>query len=106
MVLGTAPDFKDFHVHLPTFLWQMQCFAERIIRKRLSDSFIHNSAIVRLNVNSSCVSHHGQRLCKLSCCSSVCYCSEFPQQLILKLTSDLQDWIALWTLESNNVILV
>ena len=28
---------------------------------------------------------------KLSCCSFVCYCGEFPRQLILKLTSDVQD---------------
>ena len=43
---------------------------------------------------------------RLSCCSSVCYCGEFPWQLILKLTSDVQDWIALWTSESKTVILV
>ena len=35
-----------------------RCFAERIIKKRLSDSFIHSSE----TANSSCVSHHGQRL--------------------------------------------
>ena len=63
VVLGTAPDFKDCRVHLPTFLWQLQCFAERVIRKRLSDSFIHNSASVRLSANSSRVFRHGQRLC-------------------------------------------
>ena len=38
-------------------------------------------------------------------CSSVCYCSEFSRQLILKLASDVQDWRALWTLESKAVIL-
>ena len=64
MVLGTVPDFTDFHIHLPTFLWQLRCFVEWIIRKRLSDSFIHNSAIVRLSANSSSVSHHDQRLCQ------------------------------------------
>ena len=48
--------------HIPTFLWQLRCFVERIIRKRLSDSFIHSSATARLSANSSCVSHHGQRL--------------------------------------------
>ena len=62
VVLGTVPDFIDFHIHLPTFLWQLRCFVERIIRKRLSDSFIYNSAIVRFSANSSCVSHYGQRL--------------------------------------------
>ena len=59
VVLGAVPDFIDFHIHLPTFLWQLRCFVERIIRKRLSDSFIHNSAIVRLSANSSCVSPYG-----------------------------------------------
>ena len=56
-----VPYFIEFHIRLPTFLWQLRCFVERIIRKRLSDSFNHNSAIVRLSANSSCVSHHGQR---------------------------------------------
>ena len=23
VVLGTVPDFIDFHIHLPTFLWQL-----------------------------------------------------------------------------------
>ena len=41
-------------------LWQLRCFEERIIRKRLSDSFIHNSAIVRLSANSSCVSSNSK----------------------------------------------
>ena len=59
VVSGAVPDFIDFHIHLPNFLWQLRCFVERIIRNRLSDSFIHNSAIVRLSANSSCVSHHG-----------------------------------------------
>ena len=54
----------DFHIHLPTFLWQLRCFVERIIKKRLSDFFIHNSATVRLRANSSCVSHCDQRLCQ------------------------------------------
>ena len=90
VVLGTVPDFIDFHIHLPTFLWQLRCFLERIIRKRLSDSFIHSSAIARLSANSSCVSHHGQTM------------SDFPvpvplvtvvsfRGLILKLTSDVQE---------------
>ena len=48
VVLGTVPYFIDFHIHLPTFLWQLRCFVERIIRKRLTDSFIRNSAIVRV----------------------------------------------------------
>ena len=30
----------------------------------------------------------------------------FPPQLILKLTSDVHDWIVLWTSESKTVILV
>ena len=99
VVLGTVPDFINFHIHLPTLLWQLRCFVERIIRKRLSDSYIHNSAIVRLSANSSCVSRRGQRLCqtqdvKLSCYSSVCYCGELQRQMILKLTIDVQDWIA------------
>ena len=34
-VLGMVPDFIDFHIHLPTFPWQLRCFVERIIRKRL-----------------------------------------------------------------------
>ena len=54
--------FHIFHIHLPTFLWQLRCFVERIIRKRLSDSFIHNSAIVKYQ--KQLVSHHGQRLCQ------------------------------------------
>ena len=47
VVSSTVPDFIDFDIHLPTFLWQLRCFVERIIRKRLSDSFIHNCAIVK-----------------------------------------------------------
>ena len=47
-MLGTVLDLIDFHVHPPTFLSQLRCFVERIIRKRLSDSFVRNSAIVRL----------------------------------------------------------
>ena len=31
VVLGSVPDFINFHIHLPTFLWQLQCFVERII---------------------------------------------------------------------------
>ena len=54
----------DFHIHLSTFLWQLRSFVERIIRKRLSDSFIRSSAMARLSASSSCVSHHGQRLCQ------------------------------------------
>ena len=61
LVLGTVPDFIDFHIHLPTFLWQLRCSVER---KRLSDSFIHDSAILRLSAYGSCVSHHDQRLCQ------------------------------------------
>ena len=59
VMLGTVPDFVDFHIHLPIFPWQLRCFVERIIRKRLPDYFIHKSAIVRSSANSSCVCHHG-----------------------------------------------
>ena len=60
----TVPDFIDFHIYLPTFLWQLRRFVEKVMRKRLSDSFIPISTIVRLSANSSCVSHHDQRLCQ------------------------------------------
>ena len=100
VVLGTVPDFIDFDIHLPTFLWQLRCFVERIIKKRLSDSFIHNSVIVRLSANSSCVFHHGQRPCQTF------LQFRLPRQLILKFNRDLQDWIALWTSESKTVISV
>ena len=56
VVSGTVPDFKRFHIHRPTFLWQLRCFVEETIKKRLSGSFIHNSSIDRLNANSSCFS--------------------------------------------------
>ena len=76
-----------------TILWLLRCFVERIIRKMPSDSFIHNSAIVRLSANSSCVSHHGQRLCQTFLLPFVIVVrpGEFPRQQILKLTSDVQD---------------
>ena len=78
-VLGTVPDFIDFHIHLPTFLWQLRCFVARIIRKRLLDSFTHNSAIIRLSANSSCVSLHGQRLCQTFLLQfQILYCSDSP----------------------------
>ena len=83
----------DFHVHLPTFLWQLRCCVKRIIRKRLSDSSIHNSVIIRLSGQSFLLQF---RL--------LCNCSEFPRQLILKLTIDVHDWIALWTSKSKTVI--
>ena len=67
----------------------MATVVERIMRKRLLDSFIHNSAIITLSANSSFISNNGHRLCQLSCCSSVRYCSELPRQL--KLTGDVQD---------------
>ena len=44
------PDYRDFHIHLPTFLWKLRCFIEGIIRKRPSDSFIHNIAMVRFRL--------------------------------------------------------
>ena len=54
-VLGRVPDFIDFDIHLPTFLWQLRCFVEKIIRKRLSDSLF--IAVVRqhfvLGINCS-----------------------------------------------------
>ena len=100
VVLGTVPDFIDFHIHLPTFLWQLRYFVERIIRKRLSDSFTHNSAIVSAN-SSFVFLTTAKDYDKFSCCSSLCYCTEFPRQLILKLTSDVQDWIVLLTSDNN-----
>ena len=102
VVLG---DFIDFHIHLPTFLWQLRCFVERIIRKRLSDSFIHSSAIARLSANSSCVSHQGQRLSDCPVAVQFVIVVSF-WEWILKLTSVVQDWIALSTSESKAVILV
>ena len=62
VVSGTVPNFIDFHIHLPTILWQLRCFVERVIRNRLSDPFILHSAIVRVSANSSCISRHDQRL--------------------------------------------
>ena len=40
IVLGKVPNFIDFHIHLPTFLCQLCCFVEKVIMKRLSESFI------------------------------------------------------------------
>ena len=68
--------------------------------------FIRNSVVVSLGANSSWFLTTAKDYVKLSCHSSVCYCGEFPRQLILKLTGDVQDRIALWTSESKTVILV
>ena len=89
-VLSTVPNFIDFHIHLPTFLWQLQCFVERIIRKRLSDSFIRNSAIGEVPTATVFLTT-AKDYVKLSCCSSLCYCSEFPRELILKLRACSHD---------------
>ena len=96
-VLATETDFIHFHIHLPNF----SMLVERIIMKRLSDSFIHNSAIGKCQ-QQLCFSSRPKTV-KLSCCSSVCY---FSDQLILKLTGDVQEWIVLWTSESKTVILI
>ena len=66
--------------------------------------FIRNSAIVpTITVFLTAAKDY----VKLSCCSSsLCYSGKLPRQLILKLTSDVQDWIALWASESKTVILV
>ena len=107
LVLSTVPEFIDFHIHLPTFLWQLRCSVERIIRKRLSDHFIHITVQYLGQVQTAAVFlATAKDYVKLSCCRSICYCSEFQRQLNLKLASDVQDWIALWTSESKIVILI
>ena len=67
----------------------------------MSDSFIHNGAIVRLSASSRCVSHHGQ-LCQAFLLQLGVLLSVSFLGTILKLTSDVQDWIALRTLEGKN----
>ena len=81
-VLGTVRDFIDFHIYLPTFLRQLRCFVERIIRKRLPDLFTHNSAIVRLSANSSCVSRHGHGLKSVPYQNGGCLFSRYPLGLV------------------------
>ena len=76
------------------------------MRKKLSTSSIRNSAIVRFKCQQRLFLTTAKDNVKPCCCSSVCYCSEFPRQLILKFTTNAQDWIALWTSESKTVILV
>ena len=103
VVLGTVPDFIDIHIHLPTFLWQLQCFVERIIKKRLSDSFIHNSAMVKCQ-QQLCFSPQPMTMPNVPASVLFVIVMSFPGQLILKLAGDVQDWTGLWTSEVRSII--
>ena len=93
--------FHSFSYSSFNFSRQLRCFVERINRKRLSGSFIQFNS--RLSVNGSCVSHHGQRICQTFLLQFRLLL--YPRQLILKLTSDVQNWIALRASDSKTVTL-
>ena len=84
VVLGTVPDFIDFHIHLPPFLWQLRCFVERITEEDYQKEAATAAAVFLTGAKD---------FVRLFCCSSICYCSECQQQVTLKLTSNVQDWI-------------
>ena len=105
------PDFIDFRTYLPTFPWQLQCFVQKIVRRKLSDScelgpFIHSSAVARSTLSSTTVFlTTTKNLSNFLAAVPFVIVLRFLG-LIPKLTSDVLDWITLWTSESKTVTLV
>ena len=104
--LVKSPKFQSLKLNISRTAWPILMILVSFCRilNGLSDEInLFWRCISPLSANSTVFLTTAKDYVKLSCCSSVCYCSEFPRQLILKLTGDIQDWKALWASESKTV---